>query len=121
MGRQIIQWAADDGAVFATEDLMLAHEAGIEAQRVDRWIDAVGDWSRGESARARGMSNEADAGLAIEPIVMRCGTCFWWKRTGPGCGICKALVGRSDVPEWAWSASNSFRHENDDCGCWLST
>ena len=53
MGKQIIQWAADDGAVFATEDLMLAHEAGIEAQRVDRWIDAVGDWSRGESARAR--------------------------------------------------------------------
>jgi hypothetical protein len=53
MGKQIIQWAADDGAVFASEDLMLAHEAGIEAQRVDRWIDAVGNWSRGESARAR--------------------------------------------------------------------
>ena len=53
MGRQIIQYQADDGAVFATEDLMLAHEASIEAQRVDRWIDAVGDWSRGESARAR--------------------------------------------------------------------
>ena len=53
MGRQIIQWEAADGDVFPTEDLMLAHEAGIEAQRVDRWIDAVGDWSRGESARAR--------------------------------------------------------------------
>jgi len=53
MGKQIIQWEADDGDLFPTEDLMLAHEAGIEAQRVDRWIDAVGDWSRGESARAR--------------------------------------------------------------------
>jgi hypothetical protein len=53
MGKQIIQWAADDGAIFATEDLMLTHEAGIEAQRVDRWIEAVGDWSRGEPARAR--------------------------------------------------------------------
>ena len=53
MGRQIIQWAADDGAIFPTEQEMLDHEASLEAGRVDRWIDAVGDWSRGESARAR--------------------------------------------------------------------
>jgi hypothetical protein len=66
--------------------------------------------------------NEHNSGVLVpvDQIVRRCGTCFWWKHTGPGCGICKALVGRSDVPEWAWCAANSFRHENDVCGCWLS-
>jgi hypothetical protein len=53
MGRQIIQWAADDGAIYNTEQEMLDHEASLESGRVDRWIEAVGDWSRGESARAR--------------------------------------------------------------------
>ena len=53
MGKQIVKWAADDGVIFDTQDLMLAHEVEIDAQRVDRWIDAVGDWPRGESARAR--------------------------------------------------------------------
>lgn len=45
MGRKIIAYEANDGAIFDTEGLMLAHEASLEVQRVDRWIDAVGDWS----------------------------------------------------------------------------
>lgn len=53
MGRTITQYQADDGTVFATEAEMLNHEAGLEAQRIDAWIEAVGDWSRGEAARAR--------------------------------------------------------------------
>jgi hypothetical protein len=44
---------ADDGAVFDTEAGMLAHEASLDAGRIDRWVDAVGNWSRGEAARAR--------------------------------------------------------------------
>jgi hypothetical protein len=53
MGRTITQYQADDGAVFSTEAEMLDHEASLEGARIDRWIDAVPNWSRGESARAR--------------------------------------------------------------------
>lgn len=53
MGRTITQYQADDGAVFSTEVEMLEHESGLDAGRIDAWIEAVGDWSRGESARAR--------------------------------------------------------------------
>ena len=53
MGRTITQYQADDGAIFATEAEMLAHEASMEAGRIDAWIEAVPDWSRGEAARAR--------------------------------------------------------------------
>ena len=48
----------------------------------------------------------------------RCGTCAWWKRTGPECGVCEALIGRADVPEWAWRAANSLKHKDANCNCW---
>jgi hypothetical protein len=53
MGERIVMYRADDGAVFDTEAGMLAHEASLDAGRIDRWVDAVGNWSRGEAARAR--------------------------------------------------------------------
>lgn len=52
--------------------------------------------------------------------IHQCGTCFWWKQTGPECGICEALVGRTDVPEWAWRAANAFTHEAATCTCWCA-
>lgn len=46
----------------------------------------------------------------------RCGTCKFWKRTGPTSGICNALVGRIDVPPWAITAANSCTHRDDYSG-----
>ncbi len=53
MGKPITRYQADDGVIFELEADMQAYEGSLDAQRIDRWIDAVGDWSRGESARAR--------------------------------------------------------------------
>jgi len=47
-----------------------------------------------------------------------CGTCQWWKRTGPTCGICEYLNNRIDVPEWSWSTANDLRNENGKCQCY---
>ena len=48
-----MRWQADDGAEFGTEGEMQTYEAGLDAGRIDRWIDAVPTWTRGEAARAR--------------------------------------------------------------------
>jgi hypothetical protein len=49
-----------------------------------------------------------------------CGTCKFWHRTGPTSGICKALVGRMDVPPWAPTAANSCRNQDDYSGVYYS-
>ena len=53
MGHSVLRWVADDGSEHHTEGEMLAHEAGLDAGRIDRWVDAVATWPRGEAARAR--------------------------------------------------------------------
>ena len=48
-----MRWQADDETEFRTEGEMQTYEAGLDAGRIDRWIDAVPTWARGEAARAR--------------------------------------------------------------------
>jgi hypothetical protein len=53
MGQMITKFQADDGQVFDTQAEMDAHEGEAYGRRVESWISAVGDWPRGEAARAR--------------------------------------------------------------------
>lgn len=52
MGTMITQYQADDGAIFATEAEMIAHEQAMDQARVLAWIESVPQWPRGEAARA---------------------------------------------------------------------
>jgi hypothetical protein len=117
----LVAWVSDDDIVLATgADIPAEHDA-------DQAVLAVHEAAAKIHAARLILAGQMDllqATGAVAPI-MRCGTCFWFKRTtgdtGPVNGICNALVGRSDVPEWARLASIAYRHESDDCGCWLST
>jgi hypothetical protein len=54
MGRPITMHQANDGSIFATETEMLAHdEVLVGLARIEAFIAARTDWSRGEPARAR--------------------------------------------------------------------
>lgn len=52
MGTLITQYQADDGAIFATEAEMVAHEQAMDEARVRAWIESAPEWPRGEAARA---------------------------------------------------------------------
>jgi hypothetical protein len=46
-----------------------------------------------------------------------CGSCQFWEHSYKTAGICIALIGRTDVPDWAPRAANACRHEKDGINC----
>ena len=58
----------------------------------------------------------------LNGVDRRCGTCTFWRRSGPTSGICHALKGVTNVPPWAAGASNSCTHQDgyQTCPVWRS-
>jgi len=46
-----------------------------------------------------------------------CGNCWHWKATYMNAGVCRALVGRTDVPYWAPDSPSACRHLGDGRDC----